>query len=195
MRSLLFCLRAILALAAMFLGVNATSAGPVVDAAEQAEQLAEAGEPVRALEALDEAVGRLWRQAPLSFRTWAIVDEAQGYGIYEPRPEAVFRPGETMKVYVEPVGYGYGGVSGIKDIALSADLAIETLGGQILVEGKDMFSISVPSRNIIREFNMTLSFVMPQLAPDDYRAVFTVRDRHSKKSGEFAVPFRVETAP
>lgn len=195
MRSLSFGLRGVPAIAAIMLGVGAASAGPLVDAAERAEQLAAAGAPVRALEALDVAVASLWRKAPLAFRSWAVVESAEGYGIYDPRSDASFRPGETMKVYVEPVGFAYGGEAGLHEVALSADLAIETPGGQILAEGKDMFSISVPSRNRIREFNVTLSFAVPQLAPGPYRAVFIVHDRNSKKSGEFAVPFRVQAAP
>jgi hypothetical protein len=191
MHSLPSYLRGALAAAAMVLAAGAASAGPILDAAGRAEQLADAGKPLGALDALDEAVAEVWRQAPLSFRTWVVVDEAQGYGIYEPRADAVYRPGETMKVYVEPVGFAYGGAAGLHEVALSADLAIETPGGQILAGGKDIFSISVPSRNRIRELNMTLSFAVPQLAADEYRAVFTVRDRHSDKSGEFAVPFRV----
>ena len=176
-------------------GVHAASAGPVIEAAKMAEQRAKAGEPIRALEALDDAVTQVWRQAPLAFRNWAVVESAEGYGIYEPRENTSFRPGETMKVYVEPVGFGYGDQAGLHEVALSADLAIETPGGQILAEGKDMFSVSVPSRNRIREFNVTLSFAVPHLAPGPYRAVFNVHDRNSEKSGEFAVPFRVEAAP
>ncbi len=194
MRSISFGLRGAVALPALLLGIGAAYAGPLVDAAERAERVMEAGEPVRALEALDQAVAKVWQEAPLAFRSWALVESAEGYGIYQPRENSAFRPGEIMRVYVEPVGFGYGGGEGTYEVALHADLALETPGGQILAEGKDIFSIRVPSRNRIREFNMTLSFAVPQLAPGPYQAVFTVRDRHSDKSGEFKVPFRVEAA-
>lgn len=194
MQSLSFGLRGF-AIAAIMLGAHATYAGPIVDAAERAEQHAQSGEPARGLEALDEAVAVLWQQLPLSFRTWTLVESAEGYGIYKPRDDATFRPGETMRVYIEPIGFDYGAKAGLHEVALSTDLALETPGGQVLAEGKDMFNISVPSRNRIREFNMTLSLVVPQLAPGPYRAVFTVRDRHSDKSGEFAVPFQIKAEP
>lgn len=194
MHSLPIVLRGALAVSAVLFAVGAAAAGPVVEAAQRAEELAEAGEPIRALEAMEEGVAEIWREAPLTFRSWAIVEEVQGYGVYEPREETDFRPGETMRVYVEPVGYAYSSQGDIHEVALSADLSIETPRGQILAEGKDIFSIAIPSRNSIRELHVTLGFVVPELAPDEYRAVFTIRDRHSEKSGELSVPLHISEA-
>jgi hypothetical protein len=195
MHSFRLCLRGGAAALALVLGAGAAASSPLLDAAARAETHLGADETVRALEALDEAVAVVWQEAPLTFRQWALVEAAEGYGIYEPRAEAPFRPGETMRVYVEPVGFAYGGAEGLHEVALAADLSIETPGGQVLAEAADMFSVSVPSRNRIREFNVTFSFAVPELAPGPYRAVFTVRDRHSDKTGEIAVPFEVERAP
>ncbi|HEX2255926.1 MAG TPA: hypothetical protein VHG92_04340 [Afifellaceae bacterium] len=195
MHSLSILLRGALAAATIHFAAGAAVAGPVVEAAERAEELADAGEPVRALEALDEAVAVVWQQAPLGLRTWAIVDEVGGYGIYDPREEAVFRPGETMRVYLEPVGFVYASQGDMHEVGLSADLAIETPRGQIIVEAKDLFSMAWQSRNRIRELPVTFAFRVPELVPDEYRATFTVRDRNSEKTGEFSVPFRVGEAP
>lgn len=194
MHSLPIVLRGAFAAAAVLFAVGSAAAGPVVEAAQRAEELAEAGEPVRSLEAMDDGVAEIWREAPLTFRSWAIVEEVQGYGVYKPREETAFRPGETMRVYVEPVGYSYSSQGDIHEVALSADLSIETPRGQILAEGKDIFSIAVPSRNRIRELHVTLGFVVPELAPDEYRVVFTIRDRHSEKSGELSVPLHIGEA-
>ena len=98
---------------------------------------------------------------------------------------------EKLRVYVEPVGYGYGMSAAGAKIGFTTDLAIENTTGQVLSEVKDLFSISADSAPGRREFGMTLSFGVPYLRPGDYKAVFTVRDQNSPKTGSFDVPFTV----
>jgi hypothetical protein len=38
---------------------------------------------------------------------------------------------------------------------------------------------------------MTLSFGVPYVRPGEYKAVFTLHDEHSSKSGTFEVPFEI----
>jgi hypothetical protein len=178
-----------------FFFLSATSlaaAGPVVEAAEQAEALNASGKTVEALAALDKAVDAIWRASPLAFRKVALVNSSGGYGIYEERADATFRPDEKMMIYVEPVGFAYGGSGALGKIDFKADLAIENTTGQVLGESKDIFSLSTPSQPNKREFSMTLTFGAPFLRPGDYKAVFTVRDGNSDKTESFEVPFSIE---
>ena len=181
------CLTALLFLSATSLA----AAGPIVDAAEEAEALNARGKTVEALEALDKAVDAIWRESPLAFREVLLVNSSGGYGIYEERADRTFRPDEKMMIYVEPVGFGYGGSSASATIDFKADLAIENTTGQVLGESRDIFSLSTPSQPGKREFSMTLTFGAPFLRPGDYKAVFTVRDENSDKSGSFEVPFSI----
>ena len=41
-----------------------------------------------------------------------VSSEPTGYGIYEERESNIFAPGETFLLYVEPVGYSYGNMTG-----------------------------------------------------------------------------------
>jgi ABC-type amino acid transport substrate-binding protein len=178
-------------LAAALLAAGAGARVPIVEAAAEAEGLLGAGEAAAALEALDRAVDAAWQASPLSFRAATIVEGAEGYGIYTPRADTSFRPGESFRVYVEPVGFAYGREGDMHVIGLDADLAIEHVGGLVLAEASDLFAVTYASRNRIREFHMLLSFTVPELRAGDYRAAFTVRDRHSDKAGRFALPFSV----
>jgi len=181
-------------LAALFF-LSATSlaaAGPIVDAAEEAETLNASGKTIEALGALDRAVDTIWREAPLAFRKAVLVNSSGGYGIYEERADKTFRPDEKMMIYVEPVAFGYGAPGSASAIAFKADLAIENTTGQVLGESKDIFSLATPSQADKREFSMTLTFAAPFLRPGDYKAVFNVRDQNSDKSGTFEVPFSIE---
>ena len=172
-------------------GSSFADAGPIVDAASRAEALQAQGETVQALDALDAAVDAIWTAGPLVFRKVVVVSSSAGHGTYQESSDTTFKPDEKMRIYVEPVGYGYGMIGGGTRIGFKADLAIENTTGQVLGEAKDVFSLSAPSTPKKREFSMTLSFGVPFLRPGEYKAVFTVHDQNSTKTGTFAVPFTI----
>jgi hypothetical protein len=165
------------------------TAGPVVDAATRAEALQAEGKTVEALDALDAAADAIWTSGPLAFRKVAIVDSAAGFGNYEEKTDPTFRPDEKMTVYVEPVGFGYG--TGDSVISLTADLALENATGQVLGQSENVFSLATAGAPGTREFHVALTFEVPFLRPGDYKAVFTVHDQNSEKSGSFEVPFTI----
>ena len=167
------------------------AAGPAVDAATRAEALVVEGKTAEALDALAAAMDAICEASPLAFRKVAVVDSSGGYGVYSERADKTFKPDEKMMVYVEPICFGYGGSGAATTIGFTADLAIENTTGQVLGEAKDVFSLSTPSTPGKREFSMTLSFGVPFLRPGDYKAIFTVRDQNSDKSGTFEVPFTI----
>ena len=172
------------ALLVMF-GPSFAAAGPAVDAATKAESLVAEGKIAEAVDALTSALDALCQASPLAFRKTVIVDSSTGYGDYSERSDKSFKPDEKLSVYVEPVCLqaGSDGKMGFK-----GDLGIENTTGQVLGEAKDVFSISAPAR---REFSTTLKFGVPFLRPGDYKAVFTVHDQNSDKSGTFEVPFAI----
>lgn len=168
------------------------AAGPAVEAATRAEALLVEGKTAEALDALSAAMDAICLASPLSFRKVVVVDSSGGYGIYSERADKTFKPDEKLTLYVEPVCYGYGGSGASSTIGFKADLAIENATGQVLGEAKDVFSLSTSTTPNKREFSMTLSFAVPFLRPGEYKAVFTVHDQNSTKSGEFEVPFTIE---
>jgi hypothetical protein len=171
--------------------VSVAAAGPAVDAATRAEALVAEGKTAEALDALSAAVDAICDASPLAFRKVVIVDSSGGYGVFSERADKSFKPDDKMMVYVEPICFGYGGSGAATTVGFTADLAIENSTGQVLGEAKNVFSLSTPSTPEKREFSMTLSFGVPFLRPGDYKAVFTVHDQNSEKSGTFEVPFMI----
>ena len=71
-------------------------AGEIADAGAKAEQAMEAGDPVAAVNALDEAMEAIWKASPLVFRKALLVDSGGGFGIYVEREGATYKPGEAI---------------------------------------------------------------------------------------------------
>lgn len=181
---------AVAALVAMS-GWSPASAGPAVDAAMRAESLQANGKPIEAIDALNEALDAVWSEMPLSFRNVTIVSAPPRQGIVRKRDDATFKPDEKLMVHIEPVGYGYGRLGGVTRIGFTADLAIENSTGQVLAETRNIFSLSRPSTPKGREFSMTVSFAVPYLRPGEHKAVFTIRDQNSSKTGTIEIPFAI----
>jgi hypothetical protein len=176
-----FCLGVIFALSS-----SLALAGPVADAGEEAETLLSEGKTLEALDALSAAMDEICRESPLVFRDVTVMSEDEAE-----TAEANYRPDEKMTVSAEVVCLQPGGSADSATIDLSADLAIENTSGQVLGEQKDLFKLSAPAQAGAREFSMRLTFGVPYLRPGQYKAVYTVRDQNSEKSGSFEVPFNV----
>jgi hypothetical protein len=170
---------------------HAAIAGAASDAAERAEALMEQGQTMAAYSAFNTAIHSFWEASPLAFRKSVLVERAEGFGDYDMRANSDFRSGDTFTVYAEPVGFGIGRSSGQYEIGFNADFRIENTKGQVLAGSEDLFSVTHRSRSQNRDFNMTLSLVIPNLKPGAYVGVFTVKDQVSHKTGQFRVPFNI----
>ncbi len=150
-----------------------------------------ADEALAKLDQLDDEVAKVWANSPLAFRNVTLVNGVDGFGDFERRAGDTFKAGETLMVYIEPVGFAYMPDNGRYAFALSADLAIENDAGQIIAEGEDLFLIDDSSRVQIREFYMVLSVNIPEIKAGRYKAVYNVKDMNSGKTGSFSVPFTI----
>jgi len=186
-------MRAAILAIALFGIVGPALAGPIADAGKKAETLLEQGDSVGAAQALDAAMEEIWRRSPLVFRKALFVNDSSGFGIYEERGSNVFRVGEPLVVYVEPLGFGYGarGEGGL-EIALTADFVLTDANGSELFAKADFLKIALPVRYRNREFQMKLTVNLTGLPEGEYIARFHVRDQHSDKSGDFELPFLID---
>lgn len=186
------CRRALLVLAMTGAASAMAMAGPLVDRASEAERLVAAGDPLAAIDALDAAILQVWTEMPLAIRKALLVDSATGYGIYAERKSPVYRAGETILLYVEPVGFAYGrDALGITQIAFDIDLAIDDGTGRQVLAQKDFVSVATPVRYNNREFHISLSLNLTGAPPDSYVAHFHFKDRHSEKTADSSVGFEI----
>ena len=168
-----------------------TMTGAVASFAQTSTPVLSADEALARLDRLDEEVAKVWASSPLAFRNVTLVNGVKGFGDFKPRDGNDFKAGETLMVYVEPVGFSYVLENDRYAFALSADLSIESDAGHIIVEGEDLFLIDESSLVQIREFHMVLSVEVPEIKAGGYKAVYRVKDMNSGKTGSFSVPFKI----
>ena len=169
--------------------IGLTMTGAMSSFAQTSTPVLTADEALSRLDRLNDEIAKVWASSPLAFRNVAVVNGVEGFGDFERRDRNSFKAGETLMVYVEPVGFSYVLENGRYSFALAADLSIESDAGQIITEGEDLFLIDDSSRVQIREFHMVLSVKVPDIKAGGYKAVYQVRDMNSGKTGSFSVPF------
>jgi len=187
-------LRAAACIAAFLAGPSLAlpaSAGEIADKAALAETLIGRGYDAAALAAFDKAADAFWAASPLQLRVVAFADSVEGFGGYVARPDPSFRKGESLRLYLEPVGFAYtpggGGVRG----AISVDVEIRTPGGLILGSAENFVALEWTGKTEMHEVHATLATPLPDLKPGAYLLVLTLRDQGSPKTEEVTLPFSV----
>jgi hypothetical protein len=114
-----------------------------------------------------------------------------GYGLYrEHIPANVFRPGETIVLYVEPIGFGHEPIIALDEsnsdangsrtlylINMTADYIISGSDGTVLATIEDLPAASLISHRQNTEFSLTLTLSQEEPFPvGDYIISYVVHD-------------------
>ncbi len=182
-----------LAMAVILVFSGAAQAGPAADKAAESERLLAAGKALQAWRTMDEAARAIWEKLPLTIvKALFVVGDPQGYGIYNPRESNTFKPGDTMVVYVEPVGFGHAYANGVYTIALKADLVLkDKASGQILFKREGFGEFRLSSRKPNREFFLKLSIDLNNAPEGDFLLTIPITDKVKGQKTAFSLPFSV----
>jgi hypothetical protein len=179
-------------LMATLIAVPAAFAGEIGDRAAEAEKLLDSGNSAGALEKFRTAEDALWQAMPLAVLNVKHVDTADGFGIYKERANHIYKPGEKIVLYMEPVGYGYGSDGlGNSEIALSVDLTVLSEAGENLGTLEKIGRVQIASRSHNREIFFKLNISLDGLPAGKYRADFVMHDENSDKKAPFTTDFEI----
>ena len=179
------------AVAAALLAVPASA--NVEELGRKAAKELAAGQHLEAVETLREAVREAALSGPLLFRHALFTSEpGKAFGIYNPRNDNVFKRGEPLLVYVEPVGFDWKPDGDLYTAHLTVDYEIGTPQGQILAGQRGFDHFEFTSRDQNHEVMTTLKFNLSGAKPGDYVLGVTYHDRTTGKQASFDLPFKVK---
>jgi hypothetical protein len=174
-------------------GIASAMAGPVADGASEAENLQANGNVAAADAAMRKAYAALWRTGPLFLRRVELVDEpAAALGDIATRERNVYAPGEPIRLYVEPGGYGFAEVEGGYGISFRVDAEIIAENGTTIWGRRDLerFGGAGGTRNF--GFFETLTFNLEGLPVGRYTIGTTLTDLSTGKSLRIDTPIVIE---
>jgi hypothetical protein len=130
-----------------------------------------------------------------TFDTFIENGSDRGYGVYLTHP-SLFRPGETITLYVEPVGYGFKQVvdeqgNTLNQINFTANISIAGSNGTQLVSTKDIPIGLINSHNKNLETFITVDVRQHTPFPlGDYKITYNIKDG-TGKSFQIIKPIRI----
>jgi hypothetical protein len=140
----------------------------------------------------DAAVVAAWEKTPLTIRKVLFVAAPpEGFGMYQPRPNNVFKKGEPLIAYIEPVGFGWKELDeGRYTLGFRVSYKIYLADGKVGIAKDDFVTIQKQSYDRNREFNLVLTSNL-DAPPGDYVLEYTLHDVTGDKSTTFKLPFKI----
>lgn len=173
---------------------GSAQAGPLSDAAREAESKAAAGDTVGAYETIRDAFGAFSMTLPFSVgKAVFVTEKPKAYGAYAAKPDTVFKPGEPLITYVELIGLSWKPLGdGLQQSNFSVDFEISEAGGKVLASQKKFgeFTFTGLMRN--QELFTHLTLDITGAEPGDYRLKYTVNDNVSSHFTTFEQTFTVK---
>ncbi len=150
-------------------------------------------DPLADLAAAQKATIEAWGKVPFSQQNVTFISEASsGYGVYKARSSNVFKPGEPIITYGEPVGYGWKQLSdGLYEMHLMADLDIVDTSGEVLWSKRGYMDTHLVSHKQNMEFKFDMTLTLDGLSAGKYKLHYTLHDMTSGKASSFDEDFEL----
>ncbi len=142
------------------------------------------------LDAVREAYIAVWLQTPLTVRSVALTDgPATGMGSYTPAKGNVFKPGETINLYAEVIGYHWKpAADGASSTDLNVDLTLLTPDDVVVASKPKFFHYGSTAKRLNLETFFAFSVTLSEFAPGDYKLHYKLTDAVSNEVADFEVP-------
>lgn len=169
-------------------------AGPLVDAATAAEERLAAGDFPGAMEAGRAVFDQIWEASPgLTFgQALLVAENATGFGVFNPRENNVFKQGEPILIYCEPMGFGYGEPgAGLFSVNFIIDLQVLDGSGNELANAPGATEYNMTSRHRNREVQANITYRLDGIPVGRYTLITTLRDKNSARTGAFQTAIEI----
>lgn len=175
-------------------GANTGAVGPFNASFDAFRSAFEAKDYAKALAGLRSLVRTFWAESPLVLENAMFVKgDTNSYGIYEPRENDVFAPGEPIYLYLEPAGHIVTrNPAGYYEFGFKVDFQIVDESGTVLGGQTDFATMPFKSWNINTEMSLTFTYTFSGLGKGKYKIITQVSDMHSEKKATVENSLTVE---
>ena len=136
------------------------------------------------------------------FNTFVVPGSSHGYGIYEEHKSNVFKPGEKIALYIEPVGFTHRPITDTTNKSetlylsnFTADVIISDKAGKVLGGVQNLPVSEILSHHKNNEISLTVSLTQSNPFPvGDYMVKYLIRDVPSGNTFQIVKNIKVANA-
>jgi len=140
---------------------------------------------------LDHARANLSEMATMQLRNLTFVDSVDGFGVYEPRADAKFRPGDQVTLYTEVDSFRSESTKEGYRTTLGTSYEVLDTKGQ-RVDSAQFPDVEDLCRNRRHDFHMQYGVALPtRIYAGEYQMRITVTDQLSHKISQLSIPFEI----
>lgn len=140
---------------------------------------------------LDQARAKLAELATLQLRNLNFVTTVDGYGIYQRREDARFKPGDQVTLYTEVENFRSESTKDGYRTTLSTSYEVVDASGK-RVDGRQFPDVEDVCQNTRRDLHMRYGMALPtRIYPGEYQLRLTITDQLSHKIGQASLPFEI----
>ena len=134
-----------------------------------------------------------WVKVPLTEQKVTFIKEGSpGYGMYDERGSNVFKLGEPMITYVEPIGYGWKEIPGdMYKMSFSVDVTVTAENGTVVGGQKNFSEFSFKSHNAAMECKLDLTMKLTGVPDGKYTLSYTIHDLSADQTSTFDQPIEI----
>jgi hypothetical protein len=141
---------------------------------------------------LKEKIIELQNKGELGFRNFTICTNIIGFGSYVPVPAPVFKAGDQIQFYYEPVNVFTGRREGLYEIWYTQDMVVQDVKGNVLLNKADALDFHYTSKTPVLDLYVTNSLDVSGLAPGKYQFKAVLKDKLRNKQIAKAVEFTIK---
>ncbi|MGB4703809.1 MAG: hypothetical protein WBI18_01840 [Candidatus Saccharicenans sp.] len=136
----------------------------------------------------------VWEETPFSLVNTLLVKTASNtFGVYEPEEDDVYSEGETIYLYLEPVGYKIlKNDTGLYEFRFLADFQLVSENGEILGGQERFADLLFKSWHPNKEVAITFNYNFSGIPAGKYKIITTVYDASSDKKASAETWITVE---
>ncbi len=170
-----------------------SSAQDLSDFCIQAQSLLDQNQPLLAIDVLSKTMQQVWNSIPLHVKKAVLVNEkAKGYGDYNARPDNVYKSGEIIRLYVEPVGLTRQKEGDHYVVAGAFDYTVAREDGTILIGKENFGRLDAKTKNFGTHDYVDFDYNFTGLKPGSYVIKTVIRDLTGSKIASVTTPVRIE---
>jgi len=119
-----------------------------------------------------------------------VTSKVEKFGNFEPRPNAVFQPGEEVRLYAEPTGFVTVDENRATKIDMTTDIKVSTSDGRVLLEKKNLLTFKQTSEKEIG--NVFVNMAVNVRATGQYILTLRLNENSTGRYLDYSVPFLVK---